>query len=135
IDWLDARRPAVGATIAAIGGRPRGHASGREKRPSLQTYNAPVATLQGLFAATRQLSAAGESFRVDIEIVEPLAQRVAVDAEQLRRAQLVAPGFAQRVLEQRPLERSQGIVIESPRSHRRTAQPCRQRAREVRAGR
>jgi hypothetical protein len=53
--------------------------------------------------------------RLQVELPELLAQSVAVQAEQLGRPDLVAPGRLQRERQQRPFHLAQDTVVESAR--------------------
>src|SRR5690606_22780437 len=96
--------------------------------PPLQPYNGTVAAMQGLFAEScgRPPSDTVEAVRINGKIVQALAQGVAVYAQELRRPQLVAAGFAQGVLEQRPFNRCKRAVIERTRWWRLFAEPRQQ---------
>src|SRR5438067_4239415 len=54
---------------------------------------------------------------LDVEVADLLAQRVAVDAEQVGSADLVATGGGERGREQRVLDFAQNAVIEAGRRH------------------
>ena len=62
-------------------------------RSSLQLYNATVAKMQALCGERGNL-AAHEALWIEHQIAEPLAQGVAIDAEDLRGLELVTAGFA-----------------------------------------
>src|SRR5215208_7993405 len=54
---------------------------------------------------------------LDVEVADLLAQRVAVDAEQVGGADLVTAGSGERGREQRVLDLAQDAVIEAGRRH------------------
>jgi hypothetical protein len=78
----------------------------------LRGYNWTVADLQVLFGGPPEQSVTPcACLRLEAEIGQPFPQGVAIDSEQARRAQLVAPGLGQCVSEQRPLKLGyRGIV-------------------------
>src|SRR5690554_6365172 len=80
------------------------------------------------------LSAVAEPFGIDPKVVESLAQRVAVDAEQLRSAQLIAPRFPQCVLEQRPLERGKSDMVQRTQCRLGGSEPGGERRGELLRG-
>ena len=77
---------------------------------TLQAYNGAVADLQGLCGILT--SARGKAFRIDLEFGQTLTKRVAVDAEQLGGAKLVAMRSGERMMEDRSLQLGQRAVIQ-----------------------
>src|SRR5882757_8948435 len=62
-------------------------------------------------------SSIAASVDLNVQIADLLSQRIAVEAEQIRRPDLVAPGGSQRRREQRHLDFLEDAVIEARRRH------------------
>src|ERR1700733_15360541 len=65
-----------------------------------------------LFAVERAILAIGSPFLVEAEPCELLAQRVAIEPEQLGRFHLIAAGACEHEVEQRALDALEDLVVE-----------------------